>query len=167
MSKADLCEVVMPVKRIVILSLIMALFPGCTSLIRPDAVVPLAVNTEDARAKNFLPISDKSVVYIFRDGSSAYYNKIVTYVDDRYVADIVRSSYARIILEPGLHHVVSKAERECSLEIEVKPGQIYFVVQKDKFGVMSPRCSMRIIPVEEGRKSVQGCRLVLVQDANP
>ena len=153
----------MKIKKYIFLMLGLIVALGCTSLIRPDAEVPFALNTADIEANNFAPFQDKSVVYIFRDRSSARYNKIATFVDDKHIADTVHMSYIRIVLEPGLHHVISKAERECKLDIETLPGQIYFVAQKDKFGVMEPRCWMQVVPIEEGRNSIQRCRLLVVQ----
>jgi hypothetical protein len=69
-------------------------------------------------------------------------------------------TYLHAEVVPGRHSVTSRGENTDTLEFDAEAGAIYFIAQEKKFGWFAPRTKLHLVPEAEGRKGVQGTRLV-------
>lgn len=131
----------------------MLVISGCAS-------VPMASKDADAKAKQFATQTDKAAVYIYRDEGFGAAVKMSVLIDGVAVGATAAHSYIYKELSPGQHVIVSKAENETSLAIDVKAGQVYFVWQEVKLGFGSARSALHLVDEAKGRAGVQKCTLV-------
>lgn len=128
-------------------------FSGCTS-------VPLASDSADAESKQFLPIKDKSVFYIYRNEYFGGTIGMEIYFDSANLGGTTAKHYLRVIATPGSHIIASQAENRDSLTIKSEPGKIYYVWQEAKMGVLTARTKLTLVNETEGKRGVFECSLV-------
>ena len=125
---------------------------GCAS-------VPMAPIAADNQAKQFQPVPDKGVLYIYRSESFGGAVKMDVMVDSALIGDTAAETYFRMELPPGKHTIVSKAENTDEVDIDVQPGQLYFVWQEVKMGILYARNKLHIVQAGEGEAGVRECKL--------
>jgi hypothetical protein len=133
---------------------------GCNIFPHKVATTPMATWASDEEAKRYLPVPDMAVIYIYRDTPIGSEIAMGVLVDGKTVSSTVPRSFARIEIKPGKHEIISRAENDFPMALEVEAGKVYFLRQVTKFGVWKPRCKLQAASETEGRKAIEKCRLV-------
>ena len=109
------------IKRLLALILPLVLLAGCAS-------TPEASRARDTDAKQFLSHPGTAAIYVYRSDSGSLDDDSVLYVDHRLIGSTLRRTYFRIDTQPGNHILHGVGYDTGQLEIEVRPGEIYFVL---------------------------------------
>ncbi|UPG85206.1 DUF2846 domain-containing protein [Luteibacter aegosomatis] len=129
------------------------LVSGCAS-------VNKASTAANAQAKTFAPITDKAVVYVYRDEIMGSAIKMGVDVDGVMAGETGPKSFLRLALAPGKHVITSHAEKNTSLDLDTKAGQSYYVWQEVKMGVWTARSTLHLMSTADGQKGVRSCDLL-------
>ncbi len=138
--------------RIGFMAVLILLTSGCAS-------VPMAPASADSAAKQFQSIPDKANVYIYRNEGMGGAIKMGIYVDEQPVAQTAASTYVNLQLDPGPHTIRGHAENNSEVPLDAKGGELYFIWQEVKMGIMSARNKLQIVDAAQGKKGVQECKL--------
>lgn len=130
--------------------LIAVLLAGCAS-------TPQASRERDAEAKQFVSHPATAAVYVYRSDWSAMGEDSVLYVDRRLLGATLPGTYFRVDLQPGKHVLSGFAYDAGQLAIDVRPGEIYFVLLKVLNG--TSRFAWR--DAEVGRRELLDCCAML------
>lgn len=130
--------------------IIAMLFAGCAS-------TPQASRERDAEAKQFVSHPATAAVYVYRNDWSALGEDSVLYVDRRLLGATLPGTYFRIDAQPGKHVLHGLGYDAGQLEIDVRPGEIYFVLLKVLGG--ASRFARR--DAETGRRELLDCCAML------
>lgn len=138
----------------------MLLMTGCAS-------VPMANKDADAKAKLFTPSQGKMAnLYIYRSEVLGAAIKMPVLIDGRSAGDTAARVYIFKTLPAGSHNIVSKAENDSSLTIDMQAGQTYFVWQEVKMGVLYARSKLHLVDEETGEAGVRECSLIKGDDSS-
>lgn len=143
-------------KKILVLAAITANLIGCASVNMGDA-------QQDASAKKFAVPADQSAVYIYRNESMGAAVKMDVEVDGKALGQTAAKTYLYKELAPGKHTITSKAENTDSVEIDAKPGALYYVWQEVKMGILYARTRLHLVEEAEGKKGVLETKLAKTQ----
>jgi PBP1b-binding outer membrane lipoprotein LpoB len=134
--------------------MVVLLMSGCAS-------VPMAGKSADAKAKQFVPSQDGTAnLYIYRNEIIGSAIKMPVLIDGVEAGDTVAKAYIFKTLPPGSHTIVSKAENDSSLTVDMQAGQNYFVWQEVKMGVLYARSKLHLVTEETGEDGVRECGLI-------
>lgn len=125
---------------------------GCAS-------VQMASPERDAAAKTFAVKPEKANVYVYRNEGLGRAVKMAVVLDDKPVGDTGAYTYLQLEVAPGKHKLVSKAENDSTLDLDVVAGKNYFVWQEVKMGVMSARSALQLVDDAKGKAGVAECKL--------
>jgi hypothetical protein len=134
---------------------------------RPFAAAPMAPTPQASAALDFKPLSDKSVVYLYRHWSMPQ-RRAFLYVDKIKIGYTVFNSFVRLELSPGRHEIYILLENFDSTDIGAtpeqgddsiidflaEPGQLYFIKQYPSRASWSGKLNLQMVPTDEGRKAV-------------
>ena len=137
---------------------IACLVSGCAS-------VNKAGRDSDTQAKTFAPITDKAVVYIYRDEILGAAIKLHVAVDGIAVGDTGPKSFLQLALPPGQHTITSRGEKTSSLSLDTQAGQTYYVWQEVKMGMWSANSLLHKVDTEKGQDGVRDCDLLQTYSA--
>lgn len=127
---------------------------GCAS-------VPMASPEADAQAKSFVAPSDGHAnIYVYRSESMGGAVKMPLLLDNVSMGDTGPHTYAVRKVTPGKHTVVSKTEKDVSLDISAQPGKNYYVWQEVKMGVWAARSALHLVDEQTGQEAVRKCKLI-------
>ena len=130
------------------------LMTGCAS-------VPMASKDTDVKAKQFAPAQTGTAnLYIYRNEIMGSAIKMPVLIDGIAVGDTVAKAYIYKTLPTGSHTIVSKAENDSSLTIDMQAGRNYFVWQEVKMGVLYARSKLHLVDEATGEAGVKECGLV-------
>lgn len=101
----------------------LALLAGCAS-------TPEASRERDADAKQFISHPATAAIYVYRNDSNILDDGTVLYVDHRLIGATLPRTYFRIDAQPGKHVLHGLGHDAGQLEIDVRPGELYFVLLK-------------------------------------
>ena len=87
---------------------------------------PQASPERDSEAKEFRTHPATAALYVYRPDVS-FDEESVLYIGQRLIGATLPGSYFRVDVRPGKHLLHGYAHDAGRLEIEVRPGQIYFV----------------------------------------
>ena len=124
----------------------------------------MASTGADTAAKQFSPLPDKANVFIYRSEIIGSAIKMGLYLNDAPIVQTVAKTYTNLQLAPGQYRIRSHAENNSELTLDAKAGEIYFIWQEVKMGIMSARCSLKLVDAETGRKGVNSCKLVAAHE---
>lgn len=125
-----------------------ALMTGCAS-------VPMGDKTQDAKLKTFADTpKDKAGLYIYRNETMGSAVKMDVDVDGAPIGQTVSKTYLYKELAPGKHTVTSKAENTSTLEVDAKPGTLYYLWQEVKMGILSARSKLSLVSDDQGKAGV-------------
>jgi hypothetical protein len=133
---------------------------NCMRFPHQTVVAPMASVSEDLEAKAFHAISDKAILYVYRDEFFAQEQFMDIVVGGVAIARSVVESYVRLELHPGTHEIISKSERDAKFIIEAKAGQLYFMHQEGTPGIWKARSRLVLVSDQIGRQGVQRCKLL-------
>lgn len=144
----------MKLRHIAVAAIVIAcLVSGCAS-------VNKAGRDASTQAKTFSPITDKAVVYIYRDEILGSAIKLHVSVDGIVVGDTGPKSFLQLALPPGPHTITSRGEKIASLSLDTQAGQTYYVWQEVKMGMWSANSMLHKVDTEKGQDGVRECELL-------
>ncbi|HVI53470.1 MAG TPA: DUF2846 domain-containing protein [Luteibacter sp.] len=129
------------------------LVSGCASVNKAD-------RNASTQAKTFSPITDKAVVYIYRDEILGSAIKLHVSVDGIVVGDTGPKSFLQLALPPGPHTITSRGEKIASLSLDTQAGQTYYVWQEVKMGMWSANSMLHAVDTTKGQDGVRECELL-------
>ena len=139
-------------KKILVLAAIAANLVGCASVNMGDA-------QQDAAAKQFTAPAGKSGVYIYRNESMGAAVKMDVEVDGNALGQTAAKTYLYKEIAPGKHTITSKAENTDTVEIDAKPGVLYYVWQEVKMGILYARTRLHLVDEAQGKEGVMETKL--------
>ncbi|MFZ2988651.1 DUF2846 domain-containing protein [Ideonella sp.] len=139
-------------KKFVFAMIVSAVLSGCAS-------VNMGTPQQDAAAKTFKAPTDKAGIYVYRNESMGGAVKMDVAIDGQAVGQTVANTYLYKEVAPGKHIISSKAENTDSLEVDAKPGALYYVWQEVKMGLMYARNKLQIVDEAQGKKGVMETKL--------
>jgi hypothetical protein len=80
-------------------------------------------------------------------------------VDGQHVGDTAPHTFLLVPVTAGRHQVVSKSEKDSTIEFTAQNGNAYFVWQEIKMGVFAARSELHLMSPPEGRNAVATCSL--------
>ena len=123
------------------------------------ASVPSGDADRDAALKAFRFPSGVAGIYIYRGDDRAPMNVTEIEVDGNRLGRLAPGTYLYVEVPPGRHYVAGKADNVSSVEIEARPGKLYFVRQEAQRNLMSVENRLRRIDIIEGQHEVRRTRL--------
>jgi hypothetical protein len=125
------------------------------------ASVPMAPAQYDTAAKAFTPPPpDRAHVYVYRNEGFGASVKMDLKLDGQPAGTTVAKTFALLPMLPGQHRLTSEAENTSELMLSVRPGEILFVWQEVKMGVLYARNKLQLVPTQTGSKGVLECNLI-------
>ena len=131
------------------IALLLLLGIGCAS-------TPQASRERDAQAKQFHTHPATAAIYVFRP-DNALDEESVLYVDERLVGATLPGTYFRIDVRPGKHRLHGIAGDTGSVELETRPGEIYFVSLR----VLGGSSYLKQVDPASGRQTIESCCALL------
>lgn len=125
---------------------------GCAS-------VNMGTPQADAAAKQFVAPTDKAGLYIYRNESMGSAVKMDVDVDGKPIGQTVAKTFLYKEVPAGKHTIVSKAENDSTLEVDAKPGTLYYIWQEVKMGVLSARSKLQLVDASTGKAGVNESKL--------
>lgn len=126
---------------------------GCAS-------VNMADSQQDAAAKQFKVAANQAGIYVYRNESMGAAVKMDVSINGQPVGQTVANTYIYKAVPPGKTVITSKAENTETLEIDAKPGALYYIWQEVKMGVLYARNKLHQVSEAEGRKGVNETKLI-------
>src|SRR5437762_3269507 len=123
------------------------------------ASVPMARPERDLEAKRFEVPPDRALLYVYRDETFGSAIKLTVVVDGQHVGDTAAHTFLLVPVAAGRHEVVSKSEKDSTVEFTAQNGKAYFVWQEVKMGLFAARSELHVVPADEGTKAVATCSL--------
>ena len=117
---------------------------GCAS-------TPQASVERDAEAKRFGSSPSVSTVYVYRPDTGQ--DDTVLWIDGRLIGATLPRTFFRVHLDPGRHVFTGMAVDNGRLELETRPGEVYFIAQI----VSAGRSHFQPVPETFGKKVVTNC----------
>lgn len=139
-------------KKLFVAAIITMNLAGCAS-------VNMGSPQQDAAAKTFKAPADKAAIYIYRNETMGAAIKMDVAIDGQPLGQTAAKTYLYKEVTPGKHTIESKAESTDKLELDAKPGMLYFIWQEVKMGVMSARSKLSLVSEAEGKKGVNETKL--------
>jgi hypothetical protein len=125
------------------------------------ASVPMAPESFNAYAKSVsLPPPDRAHIYVYRNESFGGAVKMDLRLDGQPAGTTVANTFALLPVRPGPHTLVSDAENTSELRFSVLGGQVVFVWQEAKFGVLYARNQLQFVDPAQGVAGVRECNLI-------
>lgn len=135
---------------VAILSLLVV---GCAS-------VPMAPADQDAKAKQFTPVSKKANVYIYRNENFGRAIPMTVSVNGKVLGQTAAQTYFWLQLNPGQYNLESHTENVSMLNLSAEPGKDYFVWQEVKMGLWAARSLLQQVDDKTGREGVLESKLI-------
>jgi hypothetical protein len=124
------------------------------------ASVPMARPERDLDAKRFEVPPDQALLYVYRDETFGSAIKLTVLVDGQHVGDTAAHTFLLVPVAAGRHEVVSKSEKDSTVDLTAENGKAYFVWQEVKMGLFAARSELHVVSEEDGRKAVATCSLI-------
>jgi hypothetical protein len=140
--------------KIAVGALAIATLGGCAS-------VPMASADADSKAKSFVaPSSGQANLYVYRNETFGAAIKMPLLLDNQSIGDTGPHTYAFRELAPGKHVLVSKTEKDVTLDLDMQAGSTYYVWQEVKMGAFAARSALHIVDEQTGEAGVKQCKLI-------
>lgn len=123
--------------------------------------VLLASREEDTEAKQFLPVPDKAVLYIYRNQFIGSAWQIPITVNGELIGNTGGFTFFRKTLSPGEHIVESWAENPTQITLNLEAGKIYYIRHKTRTGMTEIRAELHLVDEATGQAGVKQSRLLL------
>lgn len=118
----------------------------------------------DAEGKTFATKPDKANVYVIRNEVIGAEIGMLVEVNGKLIGKTGAATYILESFEPGTLNIVSKAENDVQMSLDVRAGTNYYIWQEVKMGIMLPRNKLHIISEEDARKRIEKCDRVGIPD---
>ncbi len=124
------------------------------------ACAPLPPHPLDSQAKQFRPVSDKGVIYVFRESPDFGSSATTISFDGLMIGTTYPGTYYRWEAAPGLRSISGVSHDTGEVKLKVEPGKIYYVQQ----AVWSSRSSyvsfFNVVDEARGKAGVLGTTLL-------
>jgi len=144
---------IIKINRFLVLATLFLIVQGCASLGPVYQAESVAVP------------SDKSLVYIYRPnkftGSGITY---YVYADEKIATKLYNGGYFPYISEPGNVKFWAKTESKSSVQLELKPGNTYYLKGGVQMGVMVGRPNLERIPENVALSEIEQSKLIPDKD---
>lgn len=131
----------------------MLMLVGCAS-------VPMAPAYQDAKAKQFTPVSNKANLYIYRNENFGRAIPMTVSVNGKVLGQTAAQTYFWLQLNPGQYNLESHTENVSTLNLSAEPGKDYFVWQEVKMGLWAARSLLQQVDDKTGREGVLESKLI-------
>ncbi|MFG6447761.1 DUF2846 domain-containing protein [Roseateles sp. BYS180W] len=139
-------------KKLIALAAIAINLVGCAS-------VNMGSPGQDAAAKKFVAPANAAGVYIYRNETMGAAVKMDVEVNGKAVGQTAANTFLYKEVAPGKTTVTSKAENTDTVEIDAKPGVLYYIWQEVKMGALYARTKLHLVSEAEGKKGVNETKL--------
>ena len=126
---------------------------GCAS-------VPMAPADQDAKAKQFTTVSNKSNLYIYRNENFGRAIPMTVSINGKVLGQTAAQTYFWLQLVPGQYNLESHTENVSTLNLTAEPGKDYFVWQEVKMGLWAARSQLQQVDEKTGRDGVLESKLI-------
>lgn len=126
------------------------------------ASTPQASHERDAEAKEFRTHPASAALYVYRPDASSVEEDSVLYIDQRLIGATLPRTYFRADARPGKHLLHGLGYDAGRIEIDVRPGEIYFVSLR----VVGGQSHFALEDSAAGRRGVLAC-CVLLENWSP
>lgn len=109
----------------------------------------------DAAAKQFIPVSDRAVIYIARHRMERDFVTPIM-LDDEMMGSTYRGTYMRLVVPGGMHRISGFAADSGLIQLQTVPGQIYFINQTTSGFRSLQRSSFELVDAKYGQSVVLG-----------
>ena len=125
--------------------------------------IPKATQEEDREAKKFIPVSDKGVVYIFRDQFIAMAKAFPVMISGQSAGWVKGKRLLRLELPAGQYTLGGDKACKESTEFTIENGQIIFIEQEVVAGALKGGYAYNILEDSQSvRTRITQCRLTKV-----
>ena len=131
----------------------MLLLVGCAS-------VPMAPADQDAKAKQFTTVSNKSNLYIYRNENFGRAIPMTVSINGKVLGQTAAQTYFWLQLTPGQYNLESHTEHVSALILSAEAGKDYFVWQEVKMGLWAARSQLQQVDEKTGRDGVLESKLI-------
>lgn len=128
------------------------LMTGCAS-------VQMAGFDKDADAKSFAVAPGKANLYVYRNEMFGAAIKMPVELNGRFAGETAAKTYLAYELDPGRYTLISRTENNATLELNLNPGQNYFVWQEVKMGFAAARSNLNPVTDQLGKAGVMESKL--------
>jgi hypothetical protein len=127
------------------------------------ASVSKAPSEESTEAKSFIAPVDKGTVYLYRTGRAVgAVGQLNVKVNGIEAGGTGPGTFFKWDLNPRIYTFLSSTpESSATVQLDVKPGQVYFLRQDARLGVSSGRVTLKEVDSGKGKKEVQNCKLLI------
>lgn len=139
-------------KKLLMSALLAANLVGCASVQMGDP-------KQEAAVKTFAAPSDKAGLYIYRNETMGAAVKMDVTLDGKNIGQTAAKTFLYKEITPGKHVVASVAENSDMVEVDAKPGKLYYIWQEVKMGIMSARTKLHLVDEAAGKAGVQETKL--------
>lgn len=133
-----------------------ATLAGCAS-------VPMGDPAQDTAAKTFRVPADKAGIYVYRNESMGAGVKMDVAIDGQPIGQTAAKTYLYKEVAPGRRVITSKAENTETLEVDARPGKLYFIWQEVKMGLLYARNKLQLVDENTGRQGVSETTLAVTR----
>ena len=122
-----------------------------------------APESKSNEAKAFSASNDKGTVYLYRTGRAVgATGQLSVKVNSTDAGGTGPGTFFKWDLKPGTYTFSSSTgESSAVVQLDVKPGEVYYLRQDARMGVSSGRVTMKEVDSKKGRDEVKGCKLLL------
>jgi hypothetical protein len=135
------------------LCLVFIAISGCST-------TPTALEVQDNQAKQFTTDSQKSNLYIYRNSAHASSVEMTLEVDGRHVATNRGQTYIKVVVEPGKHKVVSRADNINRLALATLKNTNYFIFQDVNESNGYTSTQLTLVSESQGKAGVKACEMI-------
>lgn len=132
---------------------------GAVALVMTGCAVPMAAFDKDADAKSFTVAPGKANLYVYRNEMLGGGIRMPVELNGKPAGTTGPNTYLAYELDPGRHTLVSRAENESRLELELNAGKNYYVWQEVKIGFIIYRNKLQLMPEGLGKVGVMETKL--------
>ena len=120
-----------------------------------------ASTIDDRRAKEFIPLENVGIVYIFRDQSYGRLHAFPVSVSGKTIGSIKGNTFIRLILPAGVYRLGGNKACQTETTVNILNGQIVFVEQQIIMGMLRTHYIYKVVgDFADVRDRVRQCRLL-------
>ena len=128
-------------------------------LLSACASVPMGDAQKDATHKAFRASPNTAGVYIYRNENFGAAIRMDVLVDGQTIGQSAAKTYFYVDLAPGKHTFMSKSENEDTLTLDLVAGNLYYIWQEVKMGLLYARTKLNLMTETVGKSGVLECQL--------
>ena len=115
----------------------------------------------DKRAKEFIPLENAGIVYIFRDQSYGRLHAFPVSVSGKAVGSIKGNTFIRLTLPAGVYRLGGNKACQAEAAVSIRNGQIVFVEQQIIMGMLRTNYIYKVVgDFADVRDRVRRCHLL-------